>query len=107
MISHLNYLLIAVILFALGLVGFVSRRNLVLVFLSTELMFQGIILALVAFNRYWLLREGPSAGLGGQSFALLLIAVAAAEAALALIIVIALSRQRHTMDTNAIAEMKG
>ncbi len=97
------YLLIGAVLFVLGLIGFVTRRNLIIMFLCTELMFQGIVLNLVAFGRY------PLAGtptLDGQSFALFLLAVAAAEAALALALVVLLYRYRDTLDPNAWTSLK-
>lgn len=94
----IGYLSIGAALFALGLVGFVTRRNLIIMFLCTELMFQGIIVNLVAFGRYPL-RGAPS--LDGQAFALFLLVVAAAEAALGLALVVLLYRNRGTLDANA------
>jgi NADH-quinone oxidoreductase subunit K len=92
------HLLVGALLFALGLVGFVTRRNLIIIFLCTEMMFQGIILNLVAFGRYPL--EGPPT-FDGQVFSLFLIAVAAAEAALGLALVVLLYRHRGTLDAGA------
>ena len=94
----LAHVLIGSILFVLGLIGFITRRNLIIMFLCTELMFQGIIVNLVAFGRY------PLAGkptFDGQVFALFLIAVAAAEAALGLALVVLLYRHHGTLDANA------
>lgn len=93
------YLLIGAALFVLGLIGFVTRRNLIIMFLCTEMMFQGIILNLVAFTRY------PLAGaplLDGQVFALFLVVVAAAEAAIGLALVVLVYRYRGTLDANAL-----
>jgi NADH-quinone oxidoreductase subunit K len=92
------YLVVGAALFTLGLVGFVTRRNLIIMFLCTELMFQGIVVNLVAFGRYPL--HGPPT-LDGQVFSLFLLAVAAAEAALGLALVILLYRFRGTLDVNA------
>ena len=92
------YLLLGALLFILGLIGFVTRRNLIVMFLCTEMMFQGIIVNLVAFGRYPL--EGAPT-FDGQVFALFLIAVAAAEAALGLALVVLLYRNRGTLDANA------
>ncbi len=97
------YLLIGAILFTLGIVGFVTRRNLIVVFLCTELMFQGIILTAAALGRY------PLAGrptFDGQVFGLFLIAVAAAEAAVALALVVLLYRHRPTLDANAWTQLR-
>lgn len=99
----LPYLLIGAVLFALGLVGFVTRKNLIIIFLCTELMFQGIVVTLTAFGRYPL--DGRPT-LDGQVFALFLLSVAAAEAALALALVVFLYRYRGTLDANAWAELK-
>ncbi len=92
------YLLIGAGLFVLGLIGFVTRRNLIIMFLCTELMFQGIVVNLVAFGRYPL-GGGPT--LDGQAFGLFLLAVAAAEAALALALIVLLYRYRDTLDPDA------
>lgn len=95
--------LLGAALFTLGLIGFVTRRNLIIMFLCTELMFQGIVLNLVAFGRY------PLAGrpsLDGQAFSIFLIAIAASEAALGLALVVLLYRYRGTLDSNAYKMLK-
>ncbi len=92
------YLTFGAILFVLGLIGFVTRRNLIIMFLCTEMMFQGIIVTLVAFGRYPLSGE---VSFDGQVFSLFLIGVAAAEAALGLALVVLLYRHRPTLDANA------
>ncbi len=99
------YLLVGAALFTLGLVGFVTRRNLIIIFLCTEMMFQGIILNLVAFGRYPLAATatGP---LDGQVFALFLIAVAAAEAALGLTLVVLLYRYGRSLDAGALKTLR-
>ncbi len=100
----LPYLCFGAALFALGLVGFVTRRNLIIIFLCTEMMFQGIVINLVAFGRYPLAGNAPI--LDGQVFALFLLVVAAAEAALALALVVLLFRHRPSLDANVWAELK-
>lgn len=92
------FLLVGAALFVLGMVGFVTRRNLIIIFLCTEMMFQGIVLTLTAFGRWPL--EGPPT-LDGQVFSLFLLAVAASEAALALAFVVLLYRYRGTLDAGA------
>ena len=99
----LPYLLLGAILFVLGLIGFVTRRNLIIMFLCTEMMFQGIILNLVAFGRYPL-KGAPT--FDGQVFALFLIAVAAAEAAVGLALVVLLFRHKATLDAGAWDSLK-
>lgn len=95
--------LVGAALFALGLIGFVTRRNLIIIFLCTELMFQGIVLNLAAFGRYPL--SGPPT-LDGQAFAIFLLAIAASEAALGLALVVLLYRYRGTLDANAYKALK-
>lgn len=97
------YVIVGAALFSLGLIGFITRRNLIIMFLCTEMMFQGIIVNLVAFGRYPL--EG-SPMFDGQVFALFLIAVAAAEAALGLALVVLLYRYRGTLDANAYSILR-
>ena len=87
-------------LFALGLVGFLSRRKLIVIFLSTEVMFQGVIINAVAFARY----HGQ---IQGQAYALFLLVVAAVEAGLALGMVMLLYRRRGTLDVDAWSVMRG
>lgn len=86
-----NYQLVAAVLFSLGLVGFLVRRNMIVMFLCAELMLQGIALSLVSFSRWhndW----------GGQMLVLFIIAVAACEAGLALALVLMLFRRSHVLD---------
>jgi len=100
----LAYLLVGASLFTLGLIGFVTRRNLIIIFLCTEMMFQGILVNLVAFGRYPLPGNEPL--LDGQVFSLFLLVVAASEAALALALVVLLFRYRASLDANAWTQLK-
>jgi NADH-quinone oxidoreductase subunit K len=88
-----NYLLVGAGLFALGLVGFMTRRNLIVLFLCAEMMLQGVALNLVAFARY-------RGNLHGQAFTLFLITVAACEAGLALALILMLYRRSRTLDVS-------
>jgi NADH-quinone oxidoreductase subunit K len=97
-LSH--YLLTGAVLFALGLIGFISRRNLIIMFLCTEMMFQGVIVSLVAFSRFHL-------NDAGQTFVIFALTIAAAEAAVALGLVVLLFRHKRTLDAQAWAEMAG
>jgi NADH-quinone oxidoreductase subunit K len=94
-----NYLVIGAILFALGLIGFVARRNLIIMFLSAEMMLQGVALNLVAFARF-------RGNLHGQSFTLFILTVAACEAAIALALFLALYRSRKTLDVSAWQDLR-
>jgi len=96
-----HYLAVGAILFVIGLIGFITRRNLIVMFLCTELMFQGVAINMVAFGRYW------NNDLGGQAFTIFLLVIAAAEASLALGLVILLFRQKNTLDADAWRELKG
>lgn len=95
-----HYLLTGAALFTLGMIGFVARRNLIVIFLCTEMMFQGIVLTLVAFSRY-------HGNFDGQAFVIFVLTIAAAEAALALGLVVYLYRRKNTLDAEAWSEMKG
>lgn len=100
MSSATEYILLGAILFTLGLIGFLARRNLIVMFLSTEVMFQGVVLNAVAFAR---LHEN----MDGQAFALFLLVIAAVEAGLALGMVVLLYRRRGTLDAETWATMRG
>ena len=95
-----EYLILGAVLFALGLVGFMSRRNLIVVFLSTEVMFQGVVINAVAYGRLHHHMEG-------QAFALFLLAIAAVEAGLALGLIVLLYRQRDSLDAETWSLMRG
>jgi len=95
-----NYLALGAVLFAVGLVGFLARRNMIIMFLSTEIMFQGVAINLIAFSRYHLNADG-------QSFVIFLLTVAAAEASLALGLVVMLFRRRQTLNVDAWSDMQG
>ena len=96
----LHYLIVSALLFGIGLIGFVTRRNLIIMFLCTELMFQGAAIALIAFSRYHLNHSG-------ESFVIFVLTVAAAEAAMALALVVLLFRRRETLDAEEWTQMKG
>lgn len=95
-----HYLLVSVLMFAIGLIGFLTRRNLIVMFLCTELMFQAAGIALVAFSRFHM-------NMTGQTFVIFVLTVAAAEAAMALALVVLLFRKRESLDADEWQEMKG
>ena len=95
-----HFLMTGAILFVLGVIGFISRRNLIIMFLCTEMMFQGIAVSLVAFSRFHLNDTG-------QTFVIFVLTIAAAEAALALGLVVLLFRRKRTLDAAAWAELRG
>lgn len=97
------YLLVAALIFAIGLAGALMRRNAILVLIGIELMLNAANLNLIAFWRY-----GPHPeALTGVMFAVFSIAVAAAEAAVGLGLVISIYRHLKTTDLDEISRMKG
>ena len=86
-----NYLIVGALLFGIGMVGFLSRRNMIVMFLSAEIMLQGVSVSLVAWSRF-------RNDFGGQMLVLFIIAVAACEAAIALALVLALFARRGDLD---------
>lgn len=99
--THLaHYLAIGAALFVLGLIGFCTRRNLILMFLCTEMMFQGVVVTLGAFAKH-------HHNLSGQSFIIFILTVAACEAALALALVVLLFRNKRSLDAEEWNEMNG
>ena len=94
-----NYLVVGAVLFALGMVGFLARRNLIIMFLSAEMMLQGVALNLVAFARY-------RGNLQGQAFTLFIITVAACEAGIALALILMLYRSRRSLDVSLWQDLR-
>ena len=92
-------LLVSAVMFSIGMVGFLTRRNMILMFLCTELMFQASAIAMIAFGRMHMNPEG-------QVFVIFILTVAAAEAALALGLVVLLYRRKPTLDAEAWSELK-
>lgn len=86
-----NFLIVGGLLFVTGMVGFLVRRNLIVMFLSAEMMLQGVSVSLIAWGRF-------HQDLGGQMLALFIIAVAAAEAGIALALILMLYLRSHTLD---------
>lgn len=91
--------LVAAAIFAVGVFGVLSRRNLLIMLMSIELMLNGANLSLVGFSRE--LAHAPGAAEGGQVMVLMAMAVAAAEVALGLSIVIALFRHIRSVDVDS------
>jgi NADH-quinone oxidoreductase subunit K len=89
-----NYLVLGAALMAIGMLGFLSRRNLIVMFLSAEMMLQGTALTLIGFGRY-------HGNWTGTVFTIVILTVAACEAALALALILALFKRRGTLDVTA------
>lgn len=100
MIGLAHYLVLSALLFGIGAIGFLARRNVLIQLISIEIMLNAVNLTLIAFNR-WLPKSQA-----GQLFAFFVIAVAAAEAAVGLAIVISLYRLRKSVHTDEATLLK-
>jgi NADH-quinone oxidoreductase subunit K len=94
-----HYLVVSVALFSLGLLGVLVRRNLLVIYMSLELMLNAANLALVAFSR-------SNNNLDGQVMVFFIITVAAAEVAVGLALIVALYRKRQTAHVEDLAALK-
>jgi len=94
-----HYLVVSVLLFCLGLLGVIVRRNLLVIYMSLELMLNAANLALVAFSRY-------TDSLDGQVFVFFIITVAAAEVSVGLALIVALYRKRQTAHVEDLTTLK-
>lgn len=95
-------LLLGALLFSLGMVGALTKRNAITVLMSIEVMLNGVMVTFVAFARHT-----PGMDLTGQVFAMFIMAVAAADAAVGLAIVIAVYRLRNTVQVDAADTLRG
>ena len=93
------YLLLSAILFALGVAGFIWRRNIITVFMSIELMLNAVNLTFMAFS--YKMRQ-----VDGNIFSLFVMVVAAAEAAVGLAIILTVFRNRQTLEIDEVESMK-
>ncbi len=105
MITLNDYLLVAGILFAIGLAGVVVRRNIIVIYMCLEMMLSAANLTLVAFSRFHVVDGAPD--YGAQSLVFFTITVAAAEVAVGLAIIVALFRARQSVDVESVTKLKG
>ncbi|HVM47161.1 MAG TPA: NADH-quinone oxidoreductase subunit NuoK [Candidatus Acidoferrum sp.] len=94
-----HYLVVSAMLFVVGLAGVIVRRNLLVIYMSLELMLNAANLALVAFSRF-------TNNLDGQVFVFFVITVAAAEVAVGLALIVAVYRRRHTAYVEDLRTLK-
>ncbi|KIM03754.1 MAG: NADH-quinone oxidoreductase subunit K [Sulfurovum sp. AS07-7] len=100
MIGVSHYLILSGILFSIGFIGVLRRKNLLMLFFATEVMLNAVNIAFTAIGKYY-------NDLGGQMFAFFVIAVAASEVAVGLGLLIVLFKKHGSLDLDTIAEMKG
>lgn len=98
-VSPTHYLVVSAILFCLGLIGIMTRRNLLMILLSIEIMFNAANLSFVTYARAW-------GDVGGQVVVFFVIAVAAAEVTVGLAIAILVSRRLRTMNADEVSLLK-
>jgi NADH-quinone oxidoreductase subunit K len=94
-----NYLAVGGVLFALGLIGFLVRRNMIVMFLCAEMMLQGVSVTLVGFGRYhdhW----------GGQMLVVFMITIGACEAGIAMALILMLAQRSGKLDTAAWQDLR-
>jgi NADH-quinone oxidoreductase subunit K len=99
MLSLHSYLILSAILFAIGTVGVLTRRNAIVIFMCVELMLNAVNLTFIAFSRYL-------GNLDGQIFVFFVMTVAAAEAAVGLALMIAFFKNRESIDIEDMNLMK-
>jgi NADH-quinone oxidoreductase subunit K len=105
MITLNHYLLVAGILFAIGLAGVVARRNILTIFMCLEMMLTAANLTLVAFTRFHTVNGVPD--YAAQSLVFFTITVAAAEVAVGLAIIVALFRAKHSVSVESVTKLQG
>jgi NADH-quinone oxidoreductase subunit K len=93
------YIVLSVILFTLGAVGVLIRRNAIVIFMSVELMLNAANLAFVAFAKYY-------EELSGQIFVFFVMTVAAAEVAVGLALIVAIFRAKHSINVDELSSLK-
>jgi NADH-quinone oxidoreductase subunit K len=94
------YILLSAILFTMGVIGFLTRRNAIMIFMSIELMLNSANLAFVAFAHQW-------GQLDGQMFVFFVIAVAAAEVAVGLALIVTVFRSKKSANVDDLHQLKG
>ena len=100
-VSLEHYLILSAVLFCIGFVGVIAKRNAVVILMCLEIMLNAVNIALVAFSRYM-----TPVVLTGQVFAMFVMAVAAAEAAVGIAIIITLYRNRETIHVDEFNLLK-
>ena len=102
------YIFLSIALFVIGIVGVLTRRNAIIIFMCIELMLNAVNLLLVAFSKMHHLanKAVPAAGSEGQLFVFFIMVVAAAEVSVGLAIIVMLFRNTHSVDVNFLNRLK-
>src|ERR1700744_5835303 len=104
-----NYIVLAIILFCIGVIGVLTRRNAIIIFMCVELMLNAVNLLLVAFSKmhhHAMAATAPNAGIHGQLFVFFIMVVAAAEVSVGLAIIVMMYRNTHSIDVNFLNRLK-
>jgi NADH-quinone oxidoreductase subunit K len=100
------YIILSAILFAIGVMGVLVRRNALIIFMSIELMLNAANLAMVAFSS--ILKDASGQPVfSGQIFVFFVIAVAAAEVAVGLALIVEIFKSKHSIDVDQLSNLKG
>ena len=106
----INYFIfLSIILFSIGVIGVLTRRNAIVIFMCIELMLNAVNLMLVAFSKMHHLAQAgtnASAGVDGQLFVFFIMVVAAAEVSVGLAIIVMMYRNVHSVDVNFLNRLK-
>jgi NADH-quinone oxidoreductase subunit K len=103
------YIFLALALFSIGIVGVLTRRNAIIIFMCVELMLNAVNLLLVAFSKMHYqnaIEQGLNAGSDGQLFVFFIMVVAAAEVSVGLAIIVMMYRNIHSVDVNFLNRLK-
>lgn len=103
------YIFLSIALFIIGIIGVLTRRNAIIIFMCIELMLNAVNLLLVAFSKMHHLKlaaTNASAGIEGQLFVFFIMVVAAAEVSVGLSIIVMLFRNTHSVDVNFLNRLK-
>lgn len=106
-----HYIFLAVALFSIGVIGVLTRRNIIIIFMCIELMLNAVNLLLVAFSKMHHLAAAAvdattQAGIDGQLFVFFIMVVAAAEVSVGLAIIVMMYRNTHSVDVNFLNRLK-
>ena len=105
------YITLSIVLFCIGVVGVLTRRNAIIIFMCVELMLNATNLLLVAFSKMhhgaaYLTNQATTAGIDGQIFVFFIMVVAAAEVTVGLAIIVMMYRNTHSIDVNFLNRLK-